>query len=102
MKKYATAYVDLFENNTIANVVEAENEIEAMKKAILLENKNDEYIKTWLEGLGEMSIEDFKSAALQGEKSVDAIEIKEDNETNYNTDYEDFGEDEHMCGPGNF
>lgn len=74
MKKYATAYVSLFENNAIANVIEAENELEAMKKAILL-NQKDEYTKEWIEGLGEMTIEEFKDAVLQGEQSVDAVEI---------------------------
>jgi len=74
MKKFATAYVNLFENNAIANIVEAENELEAMKKTILL-NQSDKYTKEWIDGLGEMSIDDFKNTVLQGEQSVDAVEI---------------------------
>lgn len=74
MKKYATAYVSLFENNAVANIVEADSLLEAMKKAILL-NQKDEYTREWIEGLGEMEIEDFKDAVLQGEQSVDAVEI---------------------------
>lgn len=74
MKKYATAYVSLFENNAIAQVFEADNEVEAMKMAIL-SNQKDEYTKEWLEGLVNLTVEQFKDEVLQGEQSVDAIEI---------------------------
>ena len=34
MKKFATAYINFFENSVIAQVFDAENKIEAMKMAI--------------------------------------------------------------------
>ena len=74
MKKFATAYVSLFENNAIAQVFEAENKIEAMKMAIL-SNQKDEFTKEWIDGLTDLTEEQFKDEVLQGEQSVDAIEI---------------------------
>ena len=74
MKKFATAYVCLFENNAIAQVFEAENEIDAMKMAVL-SNQKDEHTKEWIEGMTDLTVEQFKDEVLQGEQSVDAIEI---------------------------
>jgi hypothetical protein len=75
MKKFATAYVSLFENNAIAQVFEAENKIEAMKMAIL-SNQKDEFTKEWIDGLApDLTESQFKDEVLQGEQSVDAIEI---------------------------
>lgn len=75
IKKYATAYINLFENIVIANVLEAANELEALKKTIILNNK-DSSTKEWIESIGEIDVKDFKSIILNNEQSVDAIEIK--------------------------
>lgn len=77
MKKYETAYVCLFENNAVAQVFEAENKVEAMKMAIISNNPNDEYTKDWIENLKGLTAKQFKDEVLQGEQSVDAVEIKE-------------------------
>lgn len=74
MKRFATAYVNLFDNCAIARVVEAENTIEAMKKAILA-NQTDEHTREWIEGMQGLTVDEFKNQVLQGEQSVDAIEI---------------------------
>jgi len=74
MKKFATAYFSLFENNAVAQVFEAKNQVEAMKKAIL-SNQKDEHTREWLNDMINLSVEDFKNEVLQCEIGVDAIEI---------------------------
>ena len=74
MKKFATAYVSLLENDAIAQIFEAENEIEAMKMAVL-SNQKDEHTKEWIEGMTGLTVEQFKDEVIQCEISVDAIEI---------------------------
>ena len=74
MKRFATAYVNLFDNCVVARVVEAENSIEAMKKTILA-NRTDKYTREWIEGMQGLTVDEFKEQVLQGEQLVDAVEI---------------------------
>jgi hypothetical protein len=78
LMRYATSYISLLENNAISAVVEAENIVDAMIKAILLQTKNDEYFhdtQDWLNSLKDYSVEGFKSEVLGAEMSVDAVLI---------------------------
>jgi hypothetical protein len=75
MKTFATAYVNLFDNNAVADLITAENELDTLKKTIL-KNQTDSHTKEWIEGIpDDISIQDFKNEVLQGEQSVDAKEI---------------------------
>lgn len=75
MKKYATAYVDMSENNAVANIIEATSIQDAMKQAILT-NRPDEYTKEWIDGLdAQLTIEELRHEIMETEQSVDAVEI---------------------------
>jgi hypothetical protein len=74
MKKFATAFVNLFDNEQQAKVVEALDEIDAMKK-VIIDYMNDKHVKEWLSVMDEMSIDEFKDEASNAEILVDAVAI---------------------------
>ena len=75
MKRYATAFVNLLENNVKSGVILANTEIQAMTMAITREFPNDIDIVAWLSHIQNHDVEKWKSEVLQGEISIDATEI---------------------------
>ena len=76
MKKYATAYINLFENEVKAKVIEAENEVQAALKAVVTTEKMDDAFKEWLDNMSKLNLQELKDELLNGEIGVDVVEIK--------------------------
>ena len=79
MKKFAVAYASLFENNLVIEVVDAENE----KQAILNHSKvksDDPVVQQetvdWINGMSD-DMEDIKEEFFNGEILVDVLELEQ-------------------------
>lgn len=70
MNKYAIALISFFDNENKIFIVEANNEIESMKKALFLFNGiNDESFAGWTTTVGE-TIEEVKSYCFNGDIGI--------------------------------
>lgn len=77
MKKYAVAVISFFENENTVQIVEASNEIEAVKKAVIVFNnkfdkRNEETLKENEDWLNEISstLENLLDELINGELGV--------------------------------
>jgi len=71
MKKYAVAVLSFFENENKVFIVEADNESEAMGKALVLFNENnDEDYTEWVNELSQKTVEKIQEECFDGEIAI--------------------------------